>query len=65
VFWRDDAPWVLVRLHDGVMLSVRWSWTDLPVPPADDDQRVDEASITLLAPTALRDLVRFVRGQRQ
>ena len=64
VFWRDDAPWVLVRLHDGVMLSVRWSWTDLPVPAANDDLCVDEGSITLLSPTALRDLVRFVRGQR-
>jgi hypothetical protein len=64
VFWRDAAPWVLVRLLDGVMLSVPWSWTDLPVPQADDDQRVNEDSITVLAPTALRDLVRFVRGPR-
>ncbi|HEY6362775.1 MAG TPA: hypothetical protein VIX63_16825 [Vicinamibacterales bacterium] len=56
---------MLVRLQDGVMLSAPWRWTDLPVPHADDHQRVDEGSITLLSPTALRDLVRFVRGQRQ
>lgn len=65
VFWRHDVPWVLVRLHDGVMLSVPWSWTDLPLPHADDERRVDDAFITLLSPTALRDLVRFVRGHGQ
>ena len=62
VFWRHDMPWVLVRLHDGVMLSLPWSWTDLPVLHADEECRVDEAVITLLSPTALRYLVRFVRG---
>jgi hypothetical protein len=56
---------VLVRLHDGVMLSVPWSWTDLPAVHADDERRLDEACITRLSPTALRDLVRFVRGHGQ
>ena len=65
VFWRDHAPWVLVRLADGVMLSVPWRWTDLPVFEVDDASRVDNESIALLSPTALRDLVRFVRGQGQ
>ena len=65
VFWRHDVPWVLVRLHDGVMLSVPWSWTDLPVVHADDERRGDEAFITLLSPTALRDLIRFVCGHGQ
>jgi hypothetical protein len=58
----DRTLLVLVRLHDGVMRSVPWSWTDLPVLHADDERRVDEAFITLLSPTALRDLVRVVRG---
>ena len=62
VFWRDRAPWVLVRLSDGVMLSVPWRWTDLPVLHAADEPRVDEESVALLSPTALRDLLRFVRG---
>jgi hypothetical protein len=65
VFWRDDAPWVLVRLHDGVMLSLPWRWTDLPVPHADDEPPVNDVAITVLSPTALRDLVRFVRGHGQ
>jgi hypothetical protein len=56
---------VLVRLADGVMLSVPWRWTDLPVLQADDEPRVDEASSALLSPTALRDLLRFVRGHGQ
>jgi hypothetical protein len=47
------------------MLSVPWSWTDLPVLDADDERRIDEAFITLLSPAALRDLVRFVRGHGQ
>jgi hypothetical protein len=47
------------------MLSLPWSWTDLPVLHVDDERRVDEAFITLLSPTALRDLVRFVRGHGQ
>jgi hypothetical protein len=59
------VPWVLVRLHDGVMLSMPWSWTDLPVVHADDERRLDEACITRLSPTALRDLVRVVRGHGQ
>jgi hypothetical protein len=65
VFWRQDMPWVLVRLRDGVMLSLPWSWTDLPVLHADGEHRVDEAFNTLLSPAALRDLVRFVRGHGQ
>jgi len=48
-----------------MMLSVPWSWTDLPVVHADDGRRLDEACITRLSPTALRDLVRFVRGHGQ
>jgi hypothetical protein len=55
---------VLVRRQDGVMLSLPWRWTDLPVPHA-DEHRVDEGSITLLSPTALKDLVRLVRRHRQ
>jgi hypothetical protein len=47
------------------MLSVPWRWTDLPVPHADDEHYIDDGSISLLSPTALRDLVRFVRGRGQ
>ena len=55
---------MLVRRDDGVMLSVPWRWTDLPVPHA-DEHHVDEGLITLLSPTALKDLVRLVRRHRQ
>ena len=56
---------MLVRLHDGVMRSLPWSWTDLPVLQVDDERGVDEVFVTLLSPIALRDLVRFVRGHGQ
>jgi hypothetical protein len=66
VFWRDHAPWVLVRLSDGVMRSVPWQWTDLPVLQADDEGGAENgASIALLSPTALRDLLRLLRNHRQ
>jgi hypothetical protein len=48
-----------------MMLSLPWSWTDLPVPNSAEEPPDEEASSTLLSPAALRDLVRFVRGQRQ
>jgi hypothetical protein len=47
------------------MRSVPWRWTDLPVFEANDGRRVDEESIALLSPIALRDLLRFVRDHRQ
>lgn len=56
---------MLVRLHDGAMLSLPWRWTDLPVPNPGEEPPDEEASITLLSPAALRDLVRFVRGHRE
>jgi hypothetical protein len=56
---------VLVRLHDGEMRSLSWSWTDLPVPNTADKPSDEEAAITLLSPAAVRDLVRFVRGHRE
>jgi hypothetical protein len=61
VFWREHAPWVLVRLSDGMMLSAPWRWTDLPVPHSDDAHLVEGAAVTLLSPSTLRDLVRRVR----
>jgi hypothetical protein len=47
------------------MRSLPWSWTDLPVPNTTEEPPDEEASITLLSPAALRDLVRFVRGHRE
>ena len=65
VFWRDDTPWVLVRLQDGVMQSLPWAWTDLPVADEAREMPVVERETVLLSPTALRDLVRVVRGLGQ
>jgi hypothetical protein len=65
VFWRADVPWVLVRLPDGVMQSVPWAWTDLPVFDGQADAPVDESDTMLLSPIALRDLVRVLRELRE
>ena len=64
VFWRERSPWVLVRLRLGGIASVPWGWTDLPVPPLGRGPSPDEEPTVLLAPTALRDLVRFLRSHR-
>ena len=65
VFWRDDNPWVLVRLRDGVMQSLPWTWTDLPMAPAQQEPQTDERVTVLVSPTALRELVRRVRALRE
>ena len=65
VFWRADVPWVLVRLHDGVMQSLPWAWTDLPVSDGAQETPVQESATVLLSPIALRDLVRALREPRE
>jgi len=56
---------VLVRLDSGVMLSVPWAWTNLPVPPAEEQHQRDDSATVLLSPMALRELVRRVRDLRE
>ena len=63
VFWRERTPWVLVRLRIGGIIAVRWDWTDLPVPQLEPDLPPNEGPAVLLAPRALRDLVRFLRSR--
>jgi hypothetical protein len=65
VFWRDDIPWVLVRLRDGVMQSLPWAWTNLPVASAQHEPQIEERATVLLSPMALRELVRRVRELRE
>ena len=65
VFWRDDIPWVLVRSRDGVMQSLPWAWTNLPVAPAQQEPQIEECATVLLSPMALRELVRRVRELRE
>ena len=62
IFWREGNPWVLVRLRIGGMIAVRWDWTDLPVPPLEVGSSPNETATVLLSPSALPDLVRFLRS---
>jgi len=62
VFWRESQPWALVRFRIGGMTAVPWDWTDLPVPQLEPSPSAGDGVMVLLSPTALRDLVRFLRG---
>jgi hypothetical protein len=59
VFWRQGAPWVLICLSRGQLISIPWEWTSLPVL-LDDDQTADHIAV-LFSPAALLDLVRYLR----
>ena len=58
VFWRHALPWILMRCHDGTLLPLPWSWTDLPVPVL--PEAAADTTAPLLAPAMLRDLIRFL-----
>jgi hypothetical protein len=60
VFWREQAPWVLLRSRRGLLLSVPWAATDLPVPPTPGPCVLQEEPAVLLTPEALIALVRFL-----
>src|SRR5712691_9468049 len=59
------ARGVLVRLRDGVMQSLPWAWTDLPMAAAQPEAQTDDRVTVLLSPRALRELVRRVRELRE
>ncbi len=47
-----------MRCHNGTLLPLPWSWTDLLVPVL--AEAAADSSAPLLAPATLRDLVRFL-----
>jgi hypothetical protein len=58
VFWRRALPWILMRCHNGTLLPLPWSWTNLPLPLLAD--AAADGAAPLLAPATLRDLLRFL-----
>ena len=60
VFWREQVPWVVLRLRLGGIVALLWASTDLFEPHLESDPRADEAATALLSPIALRDLARFI-----
>jgi hypothetical protein len=64
VFWRQLAPWVLLRLSSSSMIAIPWGWTDLPIPASATDPSGDEP-VALLSASALKDLLQFVRSWKQ
>lgn len=61
VFWRADAPWVLLRAANGALFSLPWAATDLPKPVVEHDPPAEAPPAVLLAPAALLALARFLR----
>ncbi len=49
VFWRQGAPWVLICLSRGQLISIPWEWTSLPVP-LNGDQTADHNRRSRLHP---------------
>jgi len=47
-----------MRCHNGTLLPLPWSWTNLPVPVLAD--AAADGAAPLLALAALRDLLRFL-----
>jgi len=64
-FWREDEPWVVLRLPSGRRTALPASWTDLPTDCF--AQAIGRAEIL---PSALRELAHYclnlrpVRGER-
>src|SRR6516162_5696999 len=58
-FWREDEPWVVLRLPSGHRTAVPASWTDLPVDCF--AQSIGRAEIL---PSALLGLAQFCLGLR-
>ena len=64
IFWCDRRAWVVVRFRIGGIAAVPWDWTDLIIPQLGADPSIDEPAV-LLSPTALCDLVRFLRDHHK
>jgi hypothetical protein len=59
VFWREGAPWLLVRSRSGAVFALPWAATDLPtIAPAPADAPGD-ADAPLLSAVAVQTLARF------
>jgi hypothetical protein len=58
-FWREDEPWVVLRLSTGRRIAMPTSWTDLPRSafPSSDGQAE-------LLPSALLELSQHLRELR-
>ena len=61
VFWRKADPWVVLRCQNGLLLSLPWCWTDLPIPLSPPVSALEQTCPVLLAPQTLVELVRWVR----
>jgi hypothetical protein len=59
-FWREDEPWLVLRLPSGHRTAVPVSWTDLPV-----DCFTQSISRAEILPAALLGLAQYCLGLRR
>ncbi len=52
---------MVLRCQNGLLLSLPWHWTDLPMVGPSPSGVLEQPSPVLLAPQTLVELVRFVR----
>jgi hypothetical protein len=60
LFWREDEPWILLRLPSGQRTAIPASWTDLPT----DGLAATKTGPEIL-PAALRELMQYCQGLRR
>jgi hypothetical protein len=58
-FWREDEPWVVLRLSTGRRIAMPASWTDLPKNAFPSGQGRAE-----LLPSAILEMSQFLRDMR-
>src|SRR5260370_27893953 len=58
-FWREDEPWVVLRLPSGHRIAVPASWTDLPA-----DCFAQSTGRAEILPSALSGLAQYCLGLR-
>ncbi len=52
---------MVLRCQNGLLLSLPWYWTDLPIPGPSLSGALEQPHPVLLAPQTLVEFVRFVR----
>ncbi len=52
---------MVLRCQNGLLLSLPWRWTDLPIPLTPPSDAHARSCPALLAPQSLVELVRFVQ----
>jgi hypothetical protein len=56
IFWREEKPWIVIRLTSGRRTSIPAAWTDLTIDPRRTDKNRSE-----ILPSGLLEMARHCR----